>query len=901
MEEKTFDIKFEMNKAIIKPNKSLLVHSNYLYAIYASYFPFYFVKIYKSENEELNATLSKQCVKVSNSILQSKPGGFKIHNVLNISPVHAVLTDSYICDFVDLLSKKFFICYYDILKLMYQVTSCVEDLHKEGFEGLYVSPNSVVLDNYMNYRITNLDMNLNDSNIRLLTDRPEFMVFNYAPEYMNGGKYLKSSNVWDLGILFCSALSGSYVNVDYDSKTAFINDQLMEKNCKVSQLIRSMLSFDPESRPTISHILVALRQMYENTIEPCAFSDYESTANEFGKSILNFDSPSGTLHFDAFVPKQNKIKKFTGSIQEAVSMIVSKNGLLQDEVLQAIIKQAWINSKRHIKLYYEVTETMDKWIFNPISVFKLLMALHSYVFRSSKHVLVVFLKDGKTNALEYILQAIHKCYTKVNEPLVACYSLFLMRKLKFHFRNIKLVETNYSVNKLWLFEVWPDLISHRFVSDLTNKFMLTISIFLAFKVLKFNYFTKNFMLFISKEISNQFSLLANILCLISYVNHHVKLSTEEQNKIDEFTGHVVKVIDDTLAIYNISIEDMKKYKNPTLGNFYIDVKLARRLEFFKKRVSVKSSEFSILEFSKKFLNLIVRMPDSHEMKGGNLTERLERKAINVEQATESLKLFSSEIDNKYHVCPFIFRKIPLVELFERFRVREPDTLDESLEEIDPILTNKSLYQKESSNENRDMQLVAAYTDKIDTGTQCDISQEEIQLNEEIEELIEEEMKPDLNGEPIYNMEKIKAMGNLRKSFLGISQIDENFESNEGLGKFLLKAFARSVYEWIIDFEDIKFDLLIASGSTCNVYRGSYKNLPVAIKKLIKPESDNKIKFLKEFKRELSLLVSLPNHLSLLTLIGFCIRDHEVYLVSEFCEGGTLFDLLYKKSIPIKLT
>ena len=69
---------------------------------------------------------------------------------------------------------------------------------------------------------------------------------------------------------------------------------------------------------------------------------------------------------------------------------------------------------------------------------------------------------------------------------------------------------------------------------------------------------------------------------------------------------------------------------------------------------------------------------------------------------------------------------------------------------------------------------------------------------------------------------------------------------------------------------------------------------------MKPETDNKIKFLKEFKRELSLLVSLPNHSCLLTLVGFCVKDHEVYLLSEFCYGGTLFDLLYKKSIPIKL-
>ena len=62
-----------------------------------------------------------------------------------------------------------------------------------------------------------------------------------------------------------------------------------------------------------------------------------------------------------------------------------------------------------------------------------------------------------------------------------------------------------------------------------------------------------------------------------------------------------------------------------------------------------------------------------------------------------------------------------------------------------------------------------------------------------------------------------------------------------------------------------------------------------------------MKFLKEFKREISLLVSIPNHSSLLTMIGFCIEDDDVCLVTEYCDGGTLFDILYKKYYPFSLT
>ena len=119
--------------------------------------------------------------------------------------------------------------------------------------------------------------------------------------------------------------------------------------------------------------------------------------------------------------------------------------------------------------------------------------------------------------------------------------------------------------------------------------------------------------------------------------------------------------------------------------------------------------------------------------------------------------------------------------------------------------------------------------------------------------------------------------------------------------FLMGQFARSVDEWLINFADLQFNNLIATGSTCQVYRGTYRNIPVAIKKLLRPESEQKIKFFKEFKRELALLVSLPAHSNLLTLLGFCVNDHEFYLVTEFCEGGTLFDIIYRKTLGFDLS
>lgn len=130
-----------------------------------------------------------------------------------------------------------------------------------------------------------------------------------------------------------------------------------------------------------------------------------------------------------------------------------------------------------------------------------------------------------------------------------------------------------------------------------------------------------------------------------------------------------------------------------------------------------------------------------------------------------------------------------------------------------------------------------------------------------------------------------------------------------VNEFLLKEFKGSLEAWIIDLKLLKFKKIIASGSTCQVYSGSYMNIPVAIKKLtakkkkldISGITNSSSKFLKEFKREIGLLVSLPNHPNLLTLLGFSFHEDEIYIVTEFCQSGTLFDLLYKEKTKIKMS
>ena len=92
---------------------------------------------------------------------------------------------------------------------------------------------------------------------------------------------------------------------------------------------------------------------------------------------------------------------------------------------------------------------------------------------------------------------------------------------------------------------------------------------------------------------------------------------------------------------------------------------------------------------------------------------------------------------------------------------------------------------------------------------------------------------------------------------------------------------------------------IGEGAAANVFRAKYKFTDVAVKQL-KVQSlikDNKLS--KEFQREVEALVHM-SHPNLVMFMGATADQGHPVIVTEFCEGGTLFELLHekKKEIPI---
>lgn len=891
MNERQIEIKFEYKKNIIVPKRNQLLYSSYFYNIYATQFPQFFVKVYKQEDEELNVELANAFLKLSNTLIQVNHLAPKIHGASNTPPLRAFLIDSYANDFTELLYKKFFATCYDVLKMFYQIATSIQQLSEQKVEGIFISPQSIIVDSHMNFKLANLDVNLNNDQIRVLTNRSEFYVYQFAPEFNHGKNYTAKSNIWDLGLLVYAAMSGTFANVDYDSQIIYLNDQILVRS-KMGDLVRRMIDFKPKKRPSIEEVLRIISQLISETIEPLGIKNVIVRSRLKENVLFDFKNQMNHLYFDNFTGDASLLKKGMWSIADAVGAILATDVSLQEDILSSLIKEGYNNPEKHVTLYQEIRDILDKGLPNAVSIGKLLIALHAYIFRSSRHSLIVFMKDGTTNALESILTNIQNYYTKMNETFILNYCNFLLRKVKFHFTHIRLIENNYSFGKVWLYDIWPELLSGRFLADAINHFCYTFSLFNAYKRFKFNYFTKNLLLFLAKELVNQFALLANVVTLLIYVAPFARLPEKENEFIDHLIEHMISILDNHMTIFNITIDEIKKlYPTHSIAGFYLKVLVAAKFSWLRKRIASKASSFAIANFIRQYANVIIRMPESNEKVPKRLDNKLEERSRNIVVGIKALRDTISVLKGDQFVTQFMFGKVNSVKIVMPLKMTEEEFDEEYPEDVDDDGPLINFDLNESTPENREMKPTMLPNRTQEMSIQTDPIEEEAPIKEE-EELYS---KPELKKDPSNSkLKKDPSNANMR-----VSQVDENFDSIEGLEKFLMKAFARSVDEWIINFNDLKFDSLIATGSTCNVYKGSYKNQIVAIKKLTKPEGENKIKFLKEFKRELSLLVSIPNHSSLLTLMGFCIKDHEVYLVSDFCEGGTLFDLLYKKSTPVK--
>lgn len=206
-----------------------------------------------------------------------------------------------------------------------------------------------------------------------------------------------------------------------------------------------------------------------------------------------------------------------------------------------------------------------------------------------------------------------------------------------------------------------------------------------------------------------------------------------------------------------------------------------------------------------------------------------------------------------------------------------------------------------------------------TNTETNIDINNNKNNEEENDINKEEIKDNnyISKNSIYesntisnnieeNNSSYKFSFNLLKYlniFSGSNNSNNNNENNQNnlsidntallnsITSFINDKFLKPNLRWIINSNSIKILKTIGFGGSSDVYLGDLRGTEVAVKKLRLLEA--KKDYIKEYKREVSSLVLLY-HPYLVLLMGAVAEPFNLSIVTEFCKGGNLFELLYKK-------
>ncbi|KAK8945838.1 Serine/threonine-protein kinase HT1 [Platanthera guangdongensis] len=103
--------------------------------------------------------------------------------------------------------------------------------------------------------------------------------------------------------------------------------------------------------------------------------------------------------------------------------------------------------------------------------------------------------------------------------------------------------------------------------------------------------------------------------------------------------------------------------------------------------------------------------------------------------------------------------------------------------------------------------------------------------------------------------------------------------------------------WEIDTSLLNFQNKMASGSQCQLFRGTYCSQDVAIK-VFKAEHFS-LDLQREFAQEVYIMRKI-RHKNVVQFIGACTQPPSLFIVTEFMSGGSLYDFLHKQKGVFKL-
>jgi serine/threonine protein kinase len=128
----------------------------------------------------------------------------------------------------------------------------------------------------------------------------------------------------------------------------------------------------------------------------------------------------------------------------------------------------------------------------------------------------------------------------------------------------------------------------------------------------------------------------------------------------------------------------------------------------------------------------------------------------------------------------------------------------------------------------------------------------------------------------------------RQNNVGIAVLNQS-PPNKNIQNHLDKSFE-------ISYSDLKIVDKLGGGAFGIVYKAIYKDKEVAVKRVIE-SAQNVPQIIEAFRRELDILVTL-DHPSIVKCLGGCSVPPNLFIVTEYCNGGSLFALLHVQRVKL---
>ncbi len=132
------------------------------------------------------------------------------------------------------------------------------------------------------------------------------------------------------------------------------------------------------------------------------------------------------------------------------------------------------------------------------------------------------------------------------------------------------------------------------------------------------------------------------------------------------------------------------------------------------------------------------------------------------------------------------------------------------------------------------------------------------------------------------------------AFSAVAEKPKVLSENQRIARFLLDNLEESVK--VVEFDQVVRERKIGAGGFGEVFKGSLNGEEVAIKRVLDMDERKARTFLREINT-----MSRLQHPNITVLVGVAVSNEDCYLLTEYVQRGSLFDLLHSKKRKVRMS